>query len=216
MKVTLLLIVLFFAGLAHAWGQIDTSQYELPPENSLKAWWSHHPERFSPRRAGLLSAALPGLGQAYNGQYWKIPIVYAGIAGLGYFIFQNEQMLNYYTKAFNETGGQANQSLEGVEIEAPEFPGFAETLNIPPTVFDVNGMTTDQIRTLRDFYRRNRDFTIILSAVWYTLNVADAIVSAHLLHFNVNEDLALDLQPEYGPSLGKNHYAGLSLTLSMN
>ncbi len=35
----------------------------------------------APSRAAFYSAVLPGLGQAYNKKYWKIPIVIAGITG---------------------------------------------------------------------------------------------------------------------------------------
>jgi hypothetical protein len=55
----------------------------------------------SPRKATLMSVALPGLGQAYNKKYWKIPIVYAGLGTTVYFIFWNSDQYNEFKTAFD-------------------------------------------------------------------------------------------------------------------
>src|SRR4051794_1251894 len=39
-------------------------------------------QRYQPRKALLYSAVFPGLGQAYNKKYWKLPIVYGGFAAI--------------------------------------------------------------------------------------------------------------------------------------
>jgi hypothetical protein len=49
-----------------------------------------------PATAALYSAALPGLGQAYNKKYWKIPILYGGAVVVGYFIGYNHQLYKQY------------------------------------------------------------------------------------------------------------------------
>src|SRR5687768_1869339 len=55
--------------------------------------------KHSPKKAALFSAIVPGLGQAYNKKYWKIPIIYAGFAGLGYLVSFNNEYYNVYKKA---------------------------------------------------------------------------------------------------------------------
>ena len=54
----------------------------------------------SPTRALMYALVLPGLGQAYNGKYWKIPIVWGALGATGYLVYYNsgmyrEAMLNY-------------------------------------------------------------------------------------------------------------------------
>ena len=45
----------------------------------------------SPTKAIMYALALPGLGQAYNKKYYKIPIVYAALGGVGYLIYFNNR-----------------------------------------------------------------------------------------------------------------------------
>ncbi|MFM7824125.1 MAG: DUF5683 domain-containing protein, partial [Bacteroidota bacterium] len=54
----------------------------------------------SPHRAAVMSALLPGSGQAYNKKYWKIPVLYGGFVGLGYAIRFNNREYNQYKDAF--------------------------------------------------------------------------------------------------------------------
>ena len=53
-------------------------------------------EGHSAQKATLYSAVIPGWGQAYNRKYWKIPIVWAGLGGVGYFIYSNNSGYNQY------------------------------------------------------------------------------------------------------------------------
>jgi len=45
----------------------------------------------SPKRAMVYGLIFPGLGQAYNKKYWKIPIVYGALGGVGYWVYYNTQ-----------------------------------------------------------------------------------------------------------------------------
>ncbi len=54
----------------------------------------------SSSKAIMLAMVLPGLGQAYNKKYFKMPIVWAAVGTMGYFIVYNTNMyqeasLNY-------------------------------------------------------------------------------------------------------------------------
>lgn len=152
-------------------------------------------QRFSPRKAALLSAAFPGLGQVYNRKYWKVPIVYAGIATFGYFLHSHQT--NYVN--FSDTYRERLAGKSRYQDPNDRYPNIKD-----------EGL---QLRT--DFYRRNRDFTIILSALFYGLIITDAMVDAHLAEFNVKDDVALKVQPTIIPTSGSTASAGLSFRLSL-
>ena len=158
-------------------------------------------EDHSPRRAALLSAALPGLGQIYNKKYWKVPIIYAGFAILGYLVIWNNDRYQILRRArIAEENGQRDQNpLAGLR----------------------NGQfeRADVLANQVDNYRQQRDQFIIYTIGFYGLNIMDAIVDAHLIEFDVNPDLSFKLEPTAGPRLAYNHpvpslpYSGLALTL---
>ena len=56
---------------------------------------------FLPPRASLFSAMIPGLGQAYNGDYWKIPIYCGGLMACGYFVQFNNMQYQRYRNDYN-------------------------------------------------------------------------------------------------------------------
>jgi hypothetical protein len=140
------------------------------------------PSYHSPKKAAILSAALPGAGQVYNKKYWKLPIIYAGFAGLTY-SFQFNQ--SHYLKYRN---------------------ALKDRLNGNPDSY-VGIYTTDQLGTLYKYYHRYRDLSVIGGLVLYVLNIVDASVDAHLFTFNVNDDLSLNLHPAFINTAGTNHYA---------
>ncbi len=62
----------------------------------------------SPSKAIMYALVLPGLGQAYNGKYYKMPIVWAALGVAGYAISYNtkqyrEASLNYALEQNRET-----------------------------------------------------------------------------------------------------------------
>lgn len=124
-----------------------------------------------PRRASLLSAVLPGAGQIYNGKYWKVPILWGGAYALGYFINLNHEQ--YVLTRDSYLLRQNNQ----------------------PDYFN-NVYSAEQLVRLREYWRRNRDLLIILSAFGYLLNIADAAVDAHLSGFDVGDDISLQVKPD--------------------
>ncbi len=127
----------------------------------------------SPKKAALYSAVLPGLGQLYNKKFWKIPIIYAGAGTLGFFIVYNNNRFVDYRDAYR------------LRID-----GDASTVDQYANIYTDTGL-----KNLRDFYRRNRDLTIILSGVLYFLNIADAFVDAHFINFDISDDLSLSVEP---------------------
>ncbi|WP_224744218.1 DUF5683 domain-containing protein [Pontibacter aquaedesilientis] len=150
-----------------------------------------------PGRAALFSAAIPGLGQVYNGAWWKVPIIYATGGVLGYFIIDNNNKYQDFRVALNAR----NRDSSDVYVNSLIY-GIQRS----------NG--TQNLRYSRDFYRRNRDLTIILSVVAYTMQIAEAYVHAHLREFDVSENLTLRVQPDLFRTPASNGMTpGLTLTL---
>ncbi|MCW3077521.1 MAG: hypothetical protein JWO32_2130 [Bacteroidetes bacterium] len=145
----------------------------------------------SARKASIMSAILPGLGQIYNRKYWKAPVIYAGLGGLGYFFYINNTRYNNYR----------NGLLYAVN-------------NGDVAVVDGQAYTTSQLQTQKLYYRKFRDFAVIGMGVLYILNIIDANVDAHLKTFDVSDDLSLQIDPWQGiyrTSSGYATAAGISL-----
>ncbi|TAH38779.1 MAG: hypothetical protein EYC69_13905 [Bacteroidetes bacterium] len=143
-------------------------------------------------RIALQSAILPGLGQVSNHKYWKVPIIYGGFAALVYFIDFNNKNYRDYKTAFLYRND--NDSLT---VDA--FPNF----------------TADDIKVRKDYYRRNRDLSYILTAVLYSLNIIDAYVDAQLRNFDISEDLSLRTDPFVGQVHQGMPVAGLRFTFTL-
>lgn len=148
----------------------------------------------SPHKASLYSAVLPGLGQAYNHKYWKIPIVYVGFGAIAYFI-------KTYDKQYKDFRDAYVWSLTDKTTPAPNDL--------------VNKYSSDNLLVGRQYYRRNLEVSVIVAGVWYVLNIVDATVDAHFFDYNINEDLSIQMNPWIAPpSLGLKHSVP-GLTLSM-
>jgi len=117
----------------------------------------------SPHKATIYSMILPGLGQAYNKKYWKIPIIYAGFGVFYYFISFNQKEYMAWRDAYYHA--LAN---DGTEPPVNEYE-------------ELYGSRTDILLDQKNYYRRNRDLTYILTGIWYILNVIDATVAHHPL-----------------------------------
>nr|WP_154339572.1 DUF5683 domain-containing protein [Flavobacterium sp. LC2016-23] len=125
----------------------------------------------TPAKAAFYSAILPGLGQAYNKKYWKIPLVYGAIGTSLYFYLDNNKKYNNYRDAYKKR-------LEGL----PD---------------DYQFLDDSRLIAGQKFYQRNRDLSALFVVGFYVLNIIDANVDAALIQFNVNERLSL--RPEIYP-----------------
>jgi hypothetical protein len=145
------------------------------------------------RKASIMSAILPGLGQAYNKKYWKIPLIYGGIGGFAYLSYINNEQYQYFRKNL-----------------------IAENDDNPATVNE-SRYSSAQLLTEKQYYKKNRDFGLIGIAAVYLLNIVDANVDAHLKTFDVSDDLGIQLKPfnvlhSNGTRLGMAN--GLSIKLT--
>ncbi len=146
---------------------------------------------YSPKTASILSACIPGAGQAYNGRYWKMPVVYVGLAVPAWFVYDLNKEYKRYKNAY-----------------------IYRTDNDPATTDNEFQFYQDaQVKENVDFYRRYRDMNIFITGFVYALNIIDAGVDAHLRSFDVSNDLSIMLKP--APFInGIQHTRGeLSFTL---
>jgi len=167
------LMLLFFIGPVRA--QQDTL---VSPADTLRITGVETLDTITditaPSKAAFYSAVLPGLGQAYNKQYWKIPIVYLFIGGSAYIYYQNQQEYLRFRKAYQ-------YRLLGLPDEFPQY-------------------SLDILVTAQNYYRRNRDLAFMATILMYALNIIDANVSAHLKQWNIDDKLTFSFQPGTGPS----------------
>ena len=126
----------------------------------------------NPKKAGLYSSIVPGLGQLYNRQYWKIPIVYVAVGVAGYFFIDNLNNYQAYRKAYI---GRIN--------------------NPYPTDKYVGLYSDSQLQQLQNDYNKFLDLTVLFSTLGYALQIMDAVTSAHLKNFDISRDISLRMKP---------------------
>ena len=142
----------------------------------------------SPKKAAILSAALPGLGQIYNKKYWKVPIIYAGLLTSAYYINDNNNRYKQYKEAYI------------IRID-----------NNPNTTDNYVGeYSSGDLLILKDFYRRNREISILCFVGTYIVNVVDASVDAHLFDYDISDDISLHITPT-----STTDFNGLTLSLNL-
>jgi len=139
-----------------------------------------------PSKAAFYSAVLPGLGQAYNKKYWKIPIVWGAIGTGIYFYVRNDKQFDRYRDAYK-------RRLAGFKDD--EF---------------YNLISDDGLIRAQEQFRRNKEMSMLITIGLYALNILDANIDAHLLQFNVDENLSLSPHYQYN-ELENSSDLGLTL-----
>lgn len=161
-KTYFIVLFLFALGNTSVFSQ-KKSDVPLIAKDTLK---SKDIDPLTPAKAAFYSAILPGLGQAYNKKYWKIPIVYGAIGVSMYYYLDSNQKYNQYRDAYK-------RRLEGYTDD--EFSYY----------------DNDRLISAQKFYQRNRDLSALFVVGFYVLNIVDANVDAALIQFNVNENLSV-------------------------
>ncbi len=144
----------------------------------------------SPSRAAFYSAVLPGLGQAYNKKYWKIPIVYAAIGTGVYFVVDNQQEYLRYQEAYKLR----------ISGRPDEFDGTGDNPNI----------SEDGLIRAQEVLKRNRDLALFITIGLYALNIIEANVDAHLDDRAFSRNLSVRPTLELNP-MDNQAIAGLNL-----
>ena len=138
----------------------------------------------SPKKAAILSI-IPGAGQFYTEKYWKIPIIYSALITSAYYINDNNDQYKMYKNTYLN-----------------RMNGHNDNLNY----------TNSELIILKDYYKRNREISIMLFSLTYLLNIIDASVNAHLFEYEVNEDISLKLEPIM---IQNDYYSSLKLNIQL-
>lgn len=163
----LLVILLLSAVLLPVNAQIQGNESELAPKIH------------SPKKATIFSAVIPGLGQAYNKKYWKIPVIYAGIGTVYYFISTNRTVYLEANEAYNYVSNGSEYPIDNDMV----------------TKFNDGIYSQSDLLQIRDYYRRSLELSWIVMGAWYVLNIIDANVDANFFDYDIDDDLSVNLSP---------------------
>ena len=92
----------------------------------------------------------------------------------------------------------------------PESPGFGQLKpginpdtkhpvrmrNLFNTKSEYKNASRDNIEKAKNYWRRNKNLSIIATGLIYTLTIIEANVAAHLKTFDLSDDLTLRLRPD--------------------
>lgn len=163
--------------------------------------------------AALLWSIIPGGGQIYNEAYWKIPIVIGAYTACTYAITWDNNALSEYQNAYRDI--MSDRPMENTSWQDFIPPGA------DPQSYVTNSSFQEQLRRGRDFYRRYRDLSIIVTVGVYLLVALDAYVDAELATFDISPNLSLQASPavftpnkDLAPSPDQTAGLGLRLALS--
>jgi len=188
-KLTVLIVFIIFSFQAKS--QLDSTEYIFNADTTLYTKNTNNLKRNNPQIATLLSI-VPGAGQVYNRQYWKIPIFY-GL--LGYQAYNFSVKNKKFHKYLYALGAKQRNDTEYI------FPA------------DIKDLTNEQLTQYKDKYRRSRDLSFVLFIAIWGFNIMDANVYAHLYNFDISEDLSIRIRPEIIPTyaIKNENVAGLTI-----
>lgn len=175
------LLLIFLVFSILSYSQDRAALDSLPRRERIKK------DYLTPSKAAFYSAVLPGLGQIHTRRYWTLPFIYGGLATAGYFYKTQSEAYNRYRTAYKQ------------RIRGDLSDEFTNKIALNSQL--VEGM---------EFHKTNRDLAFLWIVGGYLLNVLDANVGAHLLQFNVDQDLAF--KPYFNQD---NIYADPSVGLAL-
>lgn len=190
--ILLLCLCSVYAGFSQKEKDSTSLNLEKTPFRANQTLTKQEIDPLRPAKAAFYSAILPGLGQAYNKKYWKVPIVWGAIGAGVYFYVTNDKQFDRYRDAYK-------RRLAGFKDD--EFYGDG-----PNPIISNDGLVRAQQQ-----FNRNREVSLLITLGLYALNIIDANVDAHLLQFNVDENLSLG--PHYQYNRMENS-SDLGLTLN--
>lgn len=182
-------------------GAQDTLALAKPEKHEFKA---------NPLRATMLAIALPGLGQIYNKKYWKVPIVYIGFGAIIYAADYNGSRYNTFLRAYQDLTDAITETDSYLDLNWRE-PVSPEDFD---PVLNPSGYSWYEDRIIRqvDYFRKYRDLSYIGIVAWYLVTILDANVDASLFHYDISDDLDVEIGPAQVPLAGQTA-PGVSVTM---
>ena len=185
-------LILIF--IAYSWLSFAQMAKETDTLIEQKEIVNYKIDPLAPARAAFYSAIIPGLGQAKNKKYWKIPIIYAALGTGLYFYTDNNKVYKRYRNAYKSR-------LAGFNDD--EFYGLGTT----PI------LSNEALIRAQQTLRRNKELSLLITIGLYALNILEANVDAHLLQYNVDNNLAIKPYLEFETP---ENSAQFGLTLNIN
>lgn len=144
----------------------------------------------NPTKAVLLSI-IPGAGQIYNGQAWKVPIFYAALGVMGYLVYTNYNEMMMFKNEYLSIGYNGHSTL-------PDYSGYPGS-----SIYNM-------------YQSSNKSFQryILITIAVYGFNLLDAYVFGHLYDFQVSDDLSLNVSPSLMPVPSEGYALSPTLNLS--
>lgn len=133
----------------------------------------------NPKKATIMSACLPGLGQIYNRKWWKVPIIYTGIGGIGYKSLSNHREYISCLNAYKYKSDPEGYSGPLTQHEKDLAERYGK----------------EQLQAYKESYRHDFELYTIILAAWYGLNIIDACVDGHLYNYDISDDLSFSIDP---------------------
>ncbi|MEM9991367.1 MAG: DUF5683 domain-containing protein, partial [Bacteroidota bacterium] len=164
----------------------------------------------NPKRAAILSLAIPGAGHIYNKKYWKAPLTWAALGVAVFFVDRNTKTYRLLQESYCDVLGRENNlSRENNPCNYPRSVSFltsnsgstsTEPYSISPPNWQalyttISTRTSTQIRPLRDTYDKYRQLSWISIAGIQLLSGMWSFVDSHFLDFDTSEDLSWRMQP---------------------
>ena len=171
MRKDLFIIILLLAAAIPAYSQ----EVDVRP-SAVTAIPMKQAKEHSPTKALLLSV-IPGGGQIYNGQAWKLPIFYAALGVMGYLVYDSYTDMKMFKNEYLRIGPSGSSSLE----EYPNYPGSS-----------IYNMYQTSNKSFQQY--------VLITAAVYGFNLLDAYVFGHLYDFQVSDDLSLNVVPALTPN----------------
>ncbi|MCC8144089.1 MAG: DUF5683 domain-containing protein [Tannerellaceae bacterium] len=186
------------------------TQQELEMELPANVW------KPNSTRAVIYSAIFPGLGQIYNKQYWKLPIVYGGFMGCLYAVTWNNKNYKDYRDAYFDIERDRIRwnALEDDKKDSFD-PKASWTVLLPSSTSVESALTSttfsDNLKRRKDYFRRYRDLSILITVGVYAICIIDAYIDAELFDFDISPDLTMRVEPVVTP---KTSYSSRTVGVS--
>ncbi len=170
-KQVLLLLILLFAFCADA----QTDEVVVPDnvQGQKVSIDTSSKAVHSPKKAALLSL-IPGGGQVYNKKYWKVPLIYAAGGASIYFASENYKLFQTFRNTLISRVDSTSQEIDAYPL-----------------------LTDEGVASEMETHQKNFELLVIASIAVYAIQIVDATVDAHLMHFDVSKDLSLKVEPTF-------------------